>query len=495
MINTDAAASIYHFMEVIKNGTLNIPDWNHTTTLELDSAFLFAVPVYYITHDMFKALVIANSMFIVLYLYVIYQILRIGRVSVKWTVVTLFLVLTPWSLGMLDYFNMLFYQTSQYTVKTLTPLTLLLLLLWLKDVQPKNKRHVALFAFTFILYTILLFSTALSTGIYTMLCGILPIFIGTFYADLCNGRAALIKKKTALMGYTMLVFVLGYVCYEHLYPMQSKYNLNITLVADFFTNFRANFLGFFQIFGAIPTSQISGMSLDGIILCMKFLFCILLLFCMGKGIKRLDFTKEQNEWLTEIICIVLMNIFILMIYDTRYGSETMQYRYYIIMVVPLLLVLGYQLQKWEERMNRPQKITLNGVLFLCLLLMLYGNNKLIFDNLHSNDYALEFCEYFDSMDVESVIFVNDPVTAALCRGIDNTKKYGSYSSEEQKFYTQICTYQAASSGSYYGNEHVLAIVKDTALTEYFSEDIAREYQKVGTVRWMDIYYCNHAVIF
>lgn len=28
LINADAASAIYHFMEVIDNGTLNLPDWN-----------------------------------------------------------------------------------------------------------------------------------------------------------------------------------------------------------------------------------------------------------------------------------------------------------------------------------------------------------------------------------------------------------------------------------------------------------------------------------
>lgn len=64
LINADAASAIYHFMEVIDNGTLNLPDWNHTTTLELDSAFLFAVPLYYVTHDMFLAMGLANGIFI-----------------------------------------------------------------------------------------------------------------------------------------------------------------------------------------------------------------------------------------------------------------------------------------------------------------------------------------------------------------------------------------------------------------------------------------------
>ena len=186
LINADAASAIYHFMEVIDNGTLNIPDWNHTTTLELDSAFLFAVPLYYVTHDMFLAMGLANGIFILLYFWVIYRIMKLNDISLRWIFSVLILTFTPWAVGMLDYFNMMFYQASQYTVKTLVPLVLILLVFQIMKFDFKDRKERGEFIATLVTYTILLYSTSLSTGIYTIVCGIFPIIMGVMYTGICN---------------------------------------------------------------------------------------------------------------------------------------------------------------------------------------------------------------------------------------------------------------------------------------------------------------------
>ena len=82
-LDYDAANTFYHFMEVIKNGTLKLEDWNHTTTLELDGAFLFAVPLYYITNDIFLSVGIGNIILMILYIFVIYRIMHYAGVNHK----------------------------------------------------------------------------------------------------------------------------------------------------------------------------------------------------------------------------------------------------------------------------------------------------------------------------------------------------------------------------------------------------------------------------
>lgn len=184
--NPDAASATYHFMEVIKNGTLNIPEWNHTTTLELDSSFLLAVPIFKITKDIFLSLSIANIIFLFLYLLVIFRILYLNNVQLKWILCVMTLVVTPWAVGMLDYFNMLFYQASQYTVKTLVPLLLVLIVFQLEKLKKDHIGSIIELIITLLIYTSLLYCTALSTGTYTFICGIFPVIIGLLYTAICN---------------------------------------------------------------------------------------------------------------------------------------------------------------------------------------------------------------------------------------------------------------------------------------------------------------------
>ena len=47
-LDLDFGNTIYHYMEVIKQGTMMLPNWHHTTSLELDGSMLFAFPLYFI---------------------------------------------------------------------------------------------------------------------------------------------------------------------------------------------------------------------------------------------------------------------------------------------------------------------------------------------------------------------------------------------------------------------------------------------------------------
>ena len=495
LINADAASSIYHFMEVIENGTLNIPNWNHTTTLELDSAFLFAIPFYHLTHDMFLAMGLANGVFILLYSWVIYRIMKLNGISLKWIITVLILTFTPWALGMLEYFNMMFYQASQYTVKTLVPLVMILLIFLLMEFKFGDRKEWIEFAASIAVYTILLYSTSLSTGIYTIICGIVPVTIGAVYTGICNEFT---KKKwlrlSGLLLYSGGIFLIGYMKYKELYPSTSKYNLNITLSSEFWKNLCANVVGYFQVLGALPSIDISGMSMQGIWLCVKFIFCIILFMCIISGTGKLNFTQKQDLLNNLLTYICLVNLFIVTIYDTRYDSDVMQYRYYLIMMIPLLILCGYRCEFYFNKMHKYQQSAFYCVLLVCLIVIVVGNNKTIFASLHNNDYAVAICDYLDELDVESVIFVDDSDTAVLCRGIDHSKKYGSYSSTEQQLQTQICTYQNSDQWIFYGDKHALAVIDGTNLEDIFPKDIADQYTLIGTVKWFNIYYCDHMLL-
>ena len=495
LINADAASAIYHFMEVIDNGTLNIPDWNHTTTLELDSAFLFAVPLYYVTHDMFLAMGLANGIFILLYFWVIYRIMKLNDISLRWIFSVLILTFTPWAVGMLDYFNMMFYQASQYTVKTLVPLVLILLVFQIMKFDFKDRKERGEFIATLVTYTILLYSTSLSTGIYTIVCGIFPIIMGVMYTGICNKftRPKWIRLSCLLL-YSGGIFLIGFMKYKELYPSTSKYNLNITLAAEFWKNLCANVVGFFQVLGALPSMNVSGMSMQGIVLCVKFIFCIVFLACILSGTRKLNFTQKQDLLNNLLTYICLVNLFIVTIYDTRYGSDVMQYRYYIITIIPLLILCGYRCEFYFKKMHKYQHGAFCCGFLAFLLVIIVGNNRTVLGSLHNNDYAVTICDYLDTLDVESVIFIDDQDTTALCRGIDHSKKYGCFSSAEQQLQTQICTYQASNHGAFYGDKNVLAVVDGVNLEDVLPEEIARQYTLIGAVKWFNIYYCDHMLI-
>lgn len=184
----------------------------------------------------------------------------------------------------------------------------------------------------------------------------------------------------------------------------------------------------------------------------------------------------------------LFNFLVLLIADSRYSANThIEYRYYLIGAVPLLLLLGIQLDEWEEKWNGFQKNILLLLSGAALALLMAGNNVEVIRRWDRTSYAVELCNYFNTLDVESVFFVNDPDTAHICKGIDANHKFGTFLSDTQSLELSICSYYESEYGSFYGGKNALAVFIYTVPEDYMPEEIASHYRKVGTVRWFEIY--------
>ena len=54
MIDYDGAKLYMHALEMCRNGSFFLPDWNYITTMELDCSLLLAVPFYALIHEPFN---------------------------------------------------------------------------------------------------------------------------------------------------------------------------------------------------------------------------------------------------------------------------------------------------------------------------------------------------------------------------------------------------------------------------------------------------------
>ena len=169
ILDGDGADLYGHIIEMAEQGTLFLPEWKYTTTMELDCVTIFALPLYLLTRRIFGSVGIANILLILLLAAVILRVVKnLGGTSLQ-GYFSLLLVLLPYDVGMLDYMDMLLFGGSQYLVKVLVPL-LLVILLTEKTRTPSR----ILFA---VLYSFLLFVTSLSSGLYVLLLGLFPLFL------------------------------------------------------------------------------------------------------------------------------------------------------------------------------------------------------------------------------------------------------------------------------------------------------------------------------
>lgn len=501
-LDHDAANTFYHFMEVIKNGTMKLPDWNHTTTLELDGSFLFAIPLYFVTKDIFLSVGISNIILMILYLFTISRILHHAGAGRKFMYLTLCLVLTPYSFGMLEYFNMMFFGGACYSVKTLVPLLFILVIQLLSEEREREEKGQqakgelrqgakrAEFIIAFVLYFVLLFVTAFSTGMYTMLCGLLPVFICILIDIWTEGtnRKKYNQKHAVMLAGTLVLFTAGYILHNHFYPLTSRMDMKLTKIENYAVNFRACVAGIFQLFGAATSQDIETVSFWGIIYCLKMGLVVLFLAVFFYNVPRIFKKTEKPDVRKYLTFLFLFNFLVLLVADCRYSDNThIEYRYYLIGAVPLILLLGIQLSEWEGFWDGFQKQLIHMVILLALSGIVVGNTLYVREHWDRTTYAVELCDYFNTLDIDSVFFVNDPDTSIICKGIDQNHKYGAYMTETQSLNLSICSYNASAHGSFYGESNALAVLADSNLSELIPPEIAEKYTKIGTIRWYDIY--------
>lgn len=494
-LDPDFANTIYHYTEVIKHGTLNLPNWYHTTSLELDGTMLFALPLYFITGDMFKAVGISNILIMLLYVVVIVRLLDLYNVDKLFVYITLILVLTPYEYGMLDYFNMMFYGGACYAIKTIVPILMLLVLsLLTKETYKTRQGKIELIAFGGV-YLYLVFATTFSTGIFVILCGIIPVFVWMILEMFFQGSPAFVLKKRVWGVWiaTGMIFVTGYLLHKKVYIATSRTNMNLTNMGDFADNFDACVRGIFELLGAIVVKDVPVMSARGIVLCVKMVvvsaFLVSLFFNYIKFSNSDSKEKTQGLYLKNYLAFLFVWIFMVMfVADMRFpGNPHTEYRYLLTGIIPLIMLLGIQLNTLNKMFNDFQKKVAYIVLLIACVIVVGGNHKNVLEEWDRSTYAVEFTEYVDTLGVESVIFLGDGDSQSMCKGIDNTHKYGCFNPQTQMLHVPICSYLESAYGSYYGGRHALAAIEGTDLYQCLPAEIASQYVKVDKFKWFDIY--------
>ena len=75
-VDSDSAKLFLHAMEIAENKTLLLPGWIYTTTLEIDTAMLPAIPIYLLTGNIYLSFGIANILILSFFLCIILLLFR-----------------------------------------------------------------------------------------------------------------------------------------------------------------------------------------------------------------------------------------------------------------------------------------------------------------------------------------------------------------------------------------------------------------------------------
>lgn len=484
-LDYDFANMIYHYRQVITNGTLNLPDWFYTTTLELDTTMLFALPLSFVVKDIFLAVGLSNIVFISLYLMVVWGILKnvFGKNEKKYIFLCLSLLLTPYSFGMLDYCNMMFYAGAFYSVKVLIPL----ILIWIMQTitEKTSTPYVRI-----TLLSILLIVTTLSTGSYVLLCGLLPIFILFIINTWKTGKLPSFRKNCIILGSGIILSILiGFMIRKLMNIEVGRYNLHLVTLDQAFDNARAAIHGLFKLFNATTFEQIKVTSIDGLAIVAKIALVILL---SGISIRYTIqiFSKRNIDYTKSSLAILFcFNFALQFIVDTKFSptSTIGEYRYLLIGTVPAMILLFIVLREFELNKNAFQKTILNLSYCLVVGLILSNNFMNTKKSIGSSEYAIQVTDYVQKYDIESVFVADDFILTSLCRSLDGTHQYATYLTSEHKIDLGVCSYYSSTDREFYGEKNAFVIPSTQDICQYMTDDNVSQYIYVGNVDKYDIY--------
>lgn len=96
-LDGDSSTQILKVMELWKAGSLSLSNWNDTTTLLLDMPLTLAAALMPLFRDPFLAYGVSNIIWLIVFIYGIWQLLRRAGCTIALRLLALFLILTPYS--------------------------------------------------------------------------------------------------------------------------------------------------------------------------------------------------------------------------------------------------------------------------------------------------------------------------------------------------------------------------------------------------------------
>ena len=415
-IDRDSSEVFVHAIEMWRNKQILIPDWVYTTTLELDCALLLAAPLFGVTGDIYLSFALSNICFAALWLWVLYRLLQ-GRGKLCFLLAAN-LILIPYTIGQLDYYNMLFFNGGQYVVKTLLPLMLIVLLTNAKQncTQERNAYASKQQLLLLTLYGILLLINTFSSGIYVVVCGLMPVLAGYFVYRWYHREKFNPYFYVYAIG-TLLISFVGYGL-NVLLRINAKGNqMTLCPVTEIAENISANFWGLFELFGGAAYESVRVMSFRGISILVRMGFVDLLLgfgiIAFGKFIKRKTDIGESM-----LLTVFIWNTFVISICETRYGA-TSEYRYHLMGMIPLVCVAVIEFSRWyESSQERREKAVMECCCTILILVMgVTAYRKVLMNDTQTGKYR-EICDYAARQEVDTVYFLRDTGAANICRLLD-----------------------------------------------------------------------------
>lgn len=369
-VNFDSSEYMIQAMQIWNQKTLLIEDYYYSTMLTWDMPTFLAVLFYGLTGDIFLAWGMANNVLIILFCLVLFKLCRDLEYKGWQTGVAFFCIFAMYQYGPVDYMEELFINGALYGFRILFMLAFMDLMICMH----KGKKSLANI-FLYLLAFAGVFVCGLSTGIFAIGCCLLPVFVGEIWQILLEKKLVSLlgffRKPVVVMGAAMVVSLMGVVVNYLLGFSGSAASQKMTILpAEMGDNLINIFVGLFELLGwpRIPVSIASISGLLGIaaaFVTVCYLGAMALTLCVAFARGR-ELKESQHIFAIQTAFVILINVALFVFADLTYSTETFEYRYWVIVLVPLFISLGFVLEWLGKRVavNLRRYFSLGFVLLL-----------------------------------------------------------------------------------------------------------------------------------
>ena len=491
----DMAKLYRHAIEMVNNRSYFIDGWNYITTMELDCSLLFAVPIYALSGNIYLSFGIANIIFLFLYLFVIFDILKKLDVNRLYGYVAVIVFLIPYRIGMLEYFNMLFYNGGQYVVKVLVPLLVIDLML-----EDSAKRFGIKNIILLILMSFFMVLTSMSSGTYVLMSGIVPVILAYIINIILEGDIkSIVSRRSVVILFNLLSFLCGYVLCRVLKVSPNSEGIELVPPEKLLENIRVTIWGYFSVF--VSGGYVNVVSKDGLFQLLRYGFAFLVIILIFYNIRNIfkmgeRFSRQRYLMMPFLVTFIILCLTLCCFSDVYYPE-----RYYFIGIVPLFLTIPYFLE-WIEgmilnkfpgnRLIKPALFIATGSLTLVLLMSCILNVRDEIRRGYDGGYSQVqiVLEHARQQQISNVLWLYDLPDGEVARlfAPDIRSSVINFTDDGQPFLDPARDfYLAANDASYYPGANLLIDKAGSGNFDRLPDEIRSSYTQLEDVGEYNVY--------
>ncbi|MDO5560286.1 MAG: hypothetical protein Q4F95_11885 [Oscillospiraceae bacterium] len=417
-LDFDSALALRHAVEMWKDKSIAFANFAPVSSFEIDCPAFFAAPLYILTSSIGFSYGISHTFFLAVFCAVVFDVCKNSGLKFSYGCLANILILTPYTLGQLDYFNMLFISAGQYEFRAIT-MFLLIDLLLIKNFKKKRSLAV-LAAFTFFLGL-----TTLSVGSYMLVMVVVPLCAYAIASAIFDKKSVKLCQIFLLAGSCIFCIIIIW-GRKHFFGVSGRTQYLCTY-QNLFDNIINCITGVFAFLGAaVKQSHIKVGSLNSIAALAKLVFFSVVFIFQIVVIRRFKLLKTSP--VVRICCIFsAVHLFVLSVTDTRYGSAVFESRYHILWILENFVCAVYCISvymnslKSDENGKKLRVMICLSTTAAILISNITGYININKYNTQYTDRSMQILETAKENDVSAIILYGDDAfgrNAHIIRALD-----------------------------------------------------------------------------